>query len=178
VPIDLQATSPATLICAVLGGAQQILDEAAERLSGSFGPVRQRSAPYDFDYTDYYEREMGRGLIKQLLWLEQTVAPEQLASVKLQTMEIEGELADTTSEGTVSRRANIDPGLVTVHSLVLSSTKYSGHRICIGPGLFAEVTLLFQEGGCRPFDWTYPDYRSDAVQHFLLEIRQDLLAHR
>ncbi len=103
-PIDLQATSTATLICAVLGGAQQILDEAAERLSGSFGPVRQRSAPYDFDFTDYYEREMGRGLIKQLLWLEQAVAPEQLASVKLQTMEIEGELADTTSSRTVSRR--------------------------------------------------------------------------
>ena len=176
--MPIQATSPATLICAVLGGGQQILDEAAKRLAGCFGPVRQHSATYDFDYTDYYEGEMGRGLIKQLCWFEQPVAPELLPSVKLQTMKIESELADTTWEGEVRRRANIDPGLVTVQSLVLASTKYSGHRICIGPSLFAEVTLLFQKGGCRPFDWTYPDYRSDTVQRFLLEIRQDLLERR
>ena len=173
-PNDLHAVPPATLICAVLGGARQILDEASERLASCFGPVRRRSETYNFDYTTYYEPEMDRGLIKQILWFEQSVAPEQLGTVKLQTMAIERELADTTA-GKIRRRANIDPGLVTVQSLVLATTKYSGHRNCIAPGLFAEVTMLFQRDGCRPFDWTYPDYRSDPVQRFLLEIRQDLL---
>ena len=83
VPVDLQATSPATLICAVLGGGQKILDEAAERMAGRFGPVRQRSEAYDFGYTAYYEPEMGRGLVKQILWFEQPVAPEQLAAINV-----------------------------------------------------------------------------------------------
>ena len=177
-PIDLQATSPASLTCAVLGGGQRILDETAERLAGSFGPVRQRSETYDFDFSAYYEPEMGGNLVKQIFWFEQPVAPEQLPSVKLQTMKIERELAETNSERELRRRANIDPGLVTVESVALASTKYSGHRICIDRGLFAETTLLFQKDGCHPFDWTYPDYRSEGVQEFLLEIRADLLARR
>jgi hypothetical protein len=78
----------------------------------------------------------------------------------------------------VRRRANIDPGLVTIESLVLASTKYSGHRICIGPGLYAETTLLFQKGQYRPLEWTYQDYRTEAAQAFLLAIRAWLLRLR
>ncbi len=90
----------------------------------------------------------------------------------------ERELANATSEGAVRRRANIDPGLVTEQSLVLATTKYSGHRICIAPGLYAEITLLYQRGSYAPQQWTYADYRSKEVLQFLLEIRSYLMQQR
>ena len=73
------------------------------------------------------------------------------------------------------RRANIDPGLLSIESLVLATTKYAGHRVCIAPQLYAEVTLLYQRGRYRPLEWTYPDYQGDAVQRFLLDVRPWLL---
>jgi hypothetical protein len=92
-------------------------------------------------------------------------------------MELERTLG-REEEGQVRRRANLDPGLVTIESLVLASTKYSGHRICIGPGLYAETTLLFQKGEYRPLEWTYQDFRTREAQDFLLEIRAWLLPRR
>jgi hypothetical protein len=92
-------------------------------------------------------------------------------------MELERQMGQE-KEGEIHRRANIDPGLVSIESLVLATTKYSGHRICIGPSLFAEVTLLYQKGMYRPMEWTYPDYRSREVQDFLQEVRAHLMAKR
>ena len=69
-------------------------------------------------------------------------------------------------------------GLVSVESLVLATTKHAGHRIAIGSGIYAEVTLLFERGRYAPLPWTYADYRTEEVQSFLLAIRGELLARR
>ena len=131
------------------------------------------SATYDFDFTAYYEAEMGAGLRKQLVCFTERIDPAELAVVKSQTMELERAM----SQGK-RRRANIDPGLLSIESLVLATTKYAGHRVCIAPQLYAEVTLLYQRGRYRPLEWTYPDYQDDAVQRFLLDVRPWLLAVR
>ena len=65
-----------------------------------------------------------------------------------------------------------------LRALILATTKYAGHRICIAPQLYAEVTLLYQRRRYRPLEWTYPDYQGDAVQRFLLDVRPWLLALR
>ena len=82
------------------------------------------------------------------------------------------------TEDTLQRRANIDPGLLSIESLVLATSKYSGHRICIAPQLYAELTLLYQKGRYQPFAWTYLDYQSETLQDFLLESRTWLMATR
>jgi hypothetical protein len=150
---------------------------AAERVERHFGPITGRSPTYPFDFSAYYREEMGDGLVKQLFRVGKPVDPASLYHTKKKTMEIERELAEE-KHGKLCRRANIDPGLVSIESLVLATTKYSGHRICIGPGLFAETTLLFQKGKCRPQEWTYPDYQTPVVQAFLLKIRATLLQNR
>ena len=61
--------------------------------------------------------------------------------------------------GELRRTVNIDPGLLSEESLVLATTKASGHRVAIATGLWAEVTLRFERGEYRPLPWTYPDYR-------------------
>ncbi len=176
-PIDLQQTQPVALICAMMAGSETLLAEARSELETRLGAVRRASAVYDFDFTSYYVGEMGEGLRKQLLCFAELVDPAVLAEVKLQTVELERQMGEE-SEGEIHRRANIDPGLVSIESLVLATTKYSGHRICIAPSLFAEVTLLYQKGMYRPLEWTYPDYRGNQVQDFLQEVRAQLMANR
>ena len=176
-PLDLQHARPNALICAVMGRDHAILAQARRRLEALWAPVCRESPAYAFDFTDYYADEMGPDLIKRLLWFEGLVDPAVLPERKRQAMEVEKGLAEVCG-GRTKRRANIDPGLVTLESLVLASTKHSGHRICIAPGLYAEVTLFYGQGRYGPLEWTYPDYRTDGVQGFLQEIRTDLLAQR
>ncbi|MYB72171.1 MAG: DUF4416 family protein [Gemmatimonadetes bacterium] len=172
-PIDLQPSTPAALVCAVLADSAETLAAAKERLAECFGPLRAASAIYDFDFTSYYEAEMGAGLCKQLVCFTERIDPAELAACKAQTMVLERAMRQGGC-----RRANIDPGLLSIESLVLATTKYAGHRICIAPQLYAEVTLLYQRGGYRPLEWTYPDYQGDAVQRFLLDVRPWLLRVR
>ena len=172
-PIDLQPSTPVALVCAVLADSAETLTDAKERLVECFGSLRAESAVYDFDFTSYYEAEMGAGLRKQLACFAKRIDPAELATVKAQTMELERAMSQEEC-----RRANIDPGLLSIESLVLATTKYAGHRVCIAPQLYAEVTLLYQRGRYRPLEWTYPDYQGDAVQGFLLDVRPWLLAER
>ena len=176
-PVDLQETQPLALVCAIMTGSEDLLAKARSELEARLGPVRRASAIYHFDFTSYYAGEMGDGLVKQLLCFAELVDPAALPQVKLQTMELEREMG-LEKEGQIRRRANIDPGLVSIESLVLATTKYSGHRICIAPSLFAEITLLYQKGMYRPLEWTYPDYHSREVQDFLQEVRAHLMANR
>jgi hypothetical protein len=177
VPVDLQPVEPAALICAILADSERSMDAARARLAELFGEPSQLSESYPFTHSTYYRREMGANLTKQIAAFAQRVDPADLPRIKRATMALEHTLADQGA-GELRRRANIDPGLVTVESLVLATTKYSGHRICIGPALYAEVTLLFQRGGCRPFEWTYPDFRDSGVHQFLQSIRDELLGER
>ncbi len=173
-PIDLQQSQSMALICAVMGRDQRLLEQARRQLEKQLGPIHQPGPIYPFDYTTYYAAEMGANLVKQLIWFSQTVDPAVLPGTKRQTMKIERELAEEAG-GKIARRVNIDPGLVSIESLVLASTKYSGHRICIAPSLYAETTLLFRRGRYRPCEWTYLDYQTDTVQDFLQTIRTYLL---
>ena len=176
-PIDLRPPPPTALVAAVMAIDQGVLESAKALMAERIAPIRKEGPVYAFDYTQYYEREMGEGLIKQLVWFDKIVDPAVLPQVKQQTIELEKELG-LQKGGEIRRRANLDPGLVSIEGLVLASTKYSGHRICIGPGLYAEVTLLFQKGGYRPLEWTYPDFRTEEAQAFLQEIRAWLLRLR
>ncbi len=176
-PIFEQPVEPAVLICAALTPSASEMAQASERIERRIGPITSCSPTYRFEFSTYYRDEMGDGLIKQLFRVGDPVDPAALYDVKRKTMEIERELAEE-KRGKLRRRANIDPGLITVESLVLATTKYSGHRICIGPGLFAETTLLFQKGKCQLQQWTYPDYQTPVVQSFLLGIRDTLLQKR
>ena len=176
-PIELQPTLPVALVFAVLADDEETLAAAKQQLSQRFGALHATSEIYPFDFTAYYEKEMGPGLQKQLVCCAERVDPSTLAAIKTQTIELERQLAKKTSD-TLSRRANIDPGLLSIESLVLATSKYSGHRICIAPQLYAELTLLYQKGHYRPMAWTYLDYQGETAQRFLLETRAWLMANR
>ena len=160
-----------------MADAPESLCEARDALAERFGPVSGESSVYEFAFTRYYEAEMGPGLIKQLFRFAGLADPAMLAAAKEQALAIEARMARPAGEQR-RRRANLDPGVVTADSLVLATTKFAGHRVCIAPGLYAEVTLRYECGQYAPLPWTYPDYRSDLVQRFLAELRGELLDAR
>lgn len=170
-PIDLTPARPVAVICAVTAAGLPMLEEATRLVIERLGPVRHRSPVFPFDFSTYYEDEMGPGLVKQLLCLAEPADPSLLPALKRETMALERKLA-REEHGVWQRRANLDPGLVSLDSLVLASTKAAGHRICIDPGLYAEVTLLFRDGAYAPLPWSYRDCQTEAAQRFLLETRE------
>ena len=176
-PVDLQDAKPAALLCAVMAADAAHIQEATAALIERWGPLRGAGPLYPFDQSVYYRREMGEGLHKQLLCFADKVDPALLPRAKTWTMDLERRLGVEEASG-LRRRANIDPGLLSIESLVLATTKYKGHRVCIAPSLYAEVTMLYQKGAYQPFEWTYPDYRREDNLAFLQEMRDWLMATR
>ena len=76
------------------------------------------------------------------------------------------------------RRVNIDPGYISDSKLILTTTKDYFHRIYLGHGIYAEVTLRWRKGGFEPFEWTYPDYRSKEYIKILNTIRNNYMNHK
>jgi hypothetical protein len=161
---------PAKLFAAVMHRSHFDPEPVLERLAERYGPVDVRSDPAPFDGSRYYEPEMGPGLVKFFVSFGCVFPQERLAGVKLETNELESRYA--VARGRV---CNIDPGIVTHHSVILATTKGYAHRIYLGDGVYAEVTLLFRHGAVAPLPWTYPDYRDALAERFFRDARLILL---
>ncbi len=164
---------PAKLVIGLLYSNPERLREVLDALSVRFGPVDFLSGPGPFTYTSYYEPEMGKGLYRRTASFLQLVAPDALPDIKLFTNELEARLS---VEG--NRQFNIDPGLLSEERLVLATGKNYTHRIYLGDGIFADLTLIYQKGSFRALPWTYPDYREPLLLHFLAALRQKLMYQR
>jgi hypothetical protein len=154
------------LIIGMLAKSQKLFDKAEEFFVKNFGPIDYKSPVISFTYTDYYEKEMGGPLKRKFVSFKKLIPQEKIAKIKLLTNSIEEKFSVDKK-----RRINIDPGYVTDSKLVLATTKDYFHRICLGYGIYAEVTLMWRKGSFRPFEWTYPDYRSEAYTDILNIIR-------
>ncbi len=116
---------------------------------------------------------MGPALKKCFWALEPPVDPACLPQRKLAANLWESEYA-AESEHPDSRPLNIDPGYLTLAKLVLASTKDHAHRLYLGHGIFAEVTLVYRDRRWQPREWTFPDYRRADYQAFFAECRERL----
>jgi len=174
--------SPSVLVCGLIAHDDAALADSERLLVERFGPVAGRSPVIPFDFTDYYEPEMGKNLIRCWLAFSRLVPSDSLAQTKLASIILERQLAglavgqDRKSEiearRLFARRANLDPGLLSLHNFVLASTKDYAHRICLGSGIHAELTLIYKSGRFEPLPWTYPDYRTAACLDFLVRCRE------
>ncbi len=156
---------PVKLFCGVIA-QKAALEEAITKLEGCFGRKELESACVGFDSTDYYEDEMGRELVRKWLCFEGLRERGFLALAKHITLGIETELSFDER-----RRANLDPGYLDNAQVVLATSKNYAHRIYIGMGYYAEVTLIFKHGTFEPLEWTYPDYRSSIALDFFARAR-------
>jgi hypothetical protein len=136
------------------------------RLEQVFGPSDWVSPELPFGYTRYYDREMGGPILRFFVSCRELVDPAGLAAAKLRSNALEEEFRRPAL-----RPVNLDPGLLSLARFVLASTKPAAHRVPLSGGIYAEVELLYEHGGFRPVEWTYPDYRSREYRDILERIR-------
>ncbi len=126
------------------------------------------SHPLPWEHSDYYKEELGSPIRRRFLFFRNMIDRENLSDVKLATIEIEEQLSTGGK-----RNINLDPGYLTPYNVILASTKNYSHRIYIGKGIFAEVTLVYRDKDRRyqPHLFTYRDYASDAYAEIFAQAR-------
>lgn len=168
---EIKEPRPVKWIASVFSADEMLLAEASDALASRLGHIDYQSELLPFDHTQYYAREFGEGLLRQILSFTELAPPQRLAEVKGMTNELEM----TWAVGQ-QRRVNLDPGYVSLSKMVLATTKDYSHRIYLGQGIYAEVTLHFRRGTFQPWDWTYPDYASPRYLEIFGHIRDIYVA--
>ena len=168
-----QDPQPAKLVVGIFLQDKQFLPQTVGSLQSAFGSIDIVSPWFKFDFTDYYASEMGRPLYRRMVAFRQLIQQEALCAIKRRTNEIEDGLA---ADG--KRRVNIDPGYMLHERFVLATGKNFTHRIYIGQGIYADLTLIYQQGEFKTLPWTYPDYAALEMRAFLAMVRQKYAADR
>ncbi|MFC1859179.1 DUF4416 family protein, partial [Thermodesulfobacteriota bacterium] len=148
-----QPPRPAKLVVGFFTKDKNIIKPLVTDLSENFGSIDIVSTWFPFDYTKYYEREMGAPLYRRVLSFRSLIEQNSLAEIKRITNDIEMKhsLEDR-------RLVNIDPGYMVHERFVLATGKNYTHRIYLEKGIYADLTLIYQKGGFQSLPWTYPDY--------------------
>jgi len=163
--------SPARLVVSAIYRDERRLEEAIPLVVADVGPVTGAGERLPFDRTDYYEGEMGTPLFRRFFVGERPVGRDALARIKVRMEAIEEKL----SEGG-RRTVNLDPGILTAENFILATGKNYTHRVYLGEGVFADLTLEYRDGEFRPLPWTYPDYASEGIRSLLRGVRRDHLS--
>jgi len=166
------------LIVGQIAQTPELFEEAQERLCSKFGAVDYESPIILFSYTDYYEPEMGKALLRKFIAFEKLINPDELVEAKLFTQKIESQMGERKN-GNLKRKINLDPGYLNLGKLVLATTKDHQHRLYLRDGIFGEVTLRYKGGTYAGWEWSYPDYRSPEylnIFHCIREIYRDQIA--
>jgi len=172
---EIRNPLPVKLFIGMLTPEPALFDRCEELLCKEYGPVDCQSDIIPWSGSDFYQEEMGAGILRKFIFFERLIDPGALGAIKVHTCLIEKNLALRTKDW-VKRRINLDPRYVTEAKVVLATTKDYSHRLYIGNGIYAEVTLRYgnKDRSFSPFEYTYLDYRTDAYQTMFNRAR-DLL---
>jgi hypothetical protein len=150
----------ALLVAGFIYAGEEIYRQAKELLSPDWGEVAEESEAIPFEFTDYYDAEMGEGLLRRFAAFAIYFEAYRLKDVKRVAMGVEERLSAGGR-----RRVNIDPGYLTADKLVLATHKHYPFSIALDEDISAVLELLYYNGSYQPLHWTYPDYRQ-TVEFF------------
>ncbi|MGQ9512048.1 DUF4416 family protein [Thermodesulfitimonas sp.] len=158
---------PVKPVVGIFSADETLLTAVAGELARWLGEPDYESPLLAFEQTRYYEREMGPGLKRRFYAFPRLIDAAELVALKRWAIETEARWQHAGR-----RRVNVDPGYVSLAKLVLATTKDNVHRIYLGEGIYAEVTLYFRRGRFHPWPWTYPDYASLEYRAIFEHIRE------
>lgn len=164
---------PAKYFVALLSSGRELLTQVEGDITVSLGAIDGRSEVMPWNASNFYEKEMGAGLLRRFLAISVLGSPERLAEFKLKTQTIEDYYRDPVSGG---RRVNLDPGYLDAYKIALASTKNAGQRIYLRSGIYAEATLFYYDGAFHGLNYTYPDYLWPETLAFLTQLRAAYVA--
>jgi len=157
----------ALLIAGVLHNDRVGIEEVEAALTESFGKILVRSVPFEFTQTDYYREEMGSPLTRVYYGMDRLIGQDGLVAIKRESNRLEKERFSSSGK----RNVNIDTGYLTFGKVVLASTKNNQHRLYLGEGIWAEVTLRYRNKTYTPWEWTFRDYRMASTIRFFNDLR-------
>jgi hypothetical protein len=152
-------TEPAKLFVSLIASGDDIFHQGVKDLHSTFGETDTISERFPFDFTDYYTNEMGKPLFRHFMIFGRLIPIPILPDVKLATNRLEEKYAGLDG----NRRINIDPGYICLEHVILATTKGYTHRPYLRDGIYADLTLIYRNKSFQPLEWTYPDYRIEAV---------------
>jgi hypothetical protein len=162
-----QTPKSAKLVIGLIMADKRTIVPAADALIEKFGPIDLTSSWLPFDFTAYYEPEMGAPLFRRMLAFRALVDQGALAEIKCLTNDLEQKYSIGRK-----RTINIDPGYLLHERFVLATGKNFSHRVYIGRQIYADLTLMYQKGRFQPLPWTYPDYADKKMLEYLHRVRQ------
>jgi hypothetical protein len=166
-----KSPKPAKLIIGLFMKENGLLDPLAKELSEQFDVIDLISSWLPFDYTNYYEAEMGAPLFRRLLAFKKLIKQNDLVKIKDITNDLELKYSKNGK-----RMVNIDPGYMLHERFVLATGKNYTHRIYIGKGIYADLTLIYTKGAFQKLPWTYPDYTDKNMLAYLEHVRNKYIA--
>ena len=167
---NLEPEEPqALLICGLLSPENDLIRSIETTLEEEFGSVLLRSELVPFTWTDYYNAELGEGILRRWVIFSPLVNLVEPWRFKHASCKVEDSLSKNGK-----RRINVDPGFIRLDGLWLLTTKPAGHRAYLGESVWIELTLRFLHDRCEEMPWTYPDHRDAAAQAFFLKAREFL----
>jgi len=156
---DYHHPPKARIFCGLIYNQLIDITRVYTTLEKQWGRIEFVSPSYPFEYTQYYQREMGPDLLRRFLFLENLIEQDALPSLKWRAKRLEQ--AELLPSG--GRQVNIDPGLLLLDKLVLATTKPGNHRPYLGQGVYADLTLIYQHKSFQALPWTYPDYAEKEI---------------
>lgn len=161
---------PAKLFIGIMFSDKKNCSNAIEELKNKFGDIEVESQEYEFSkITDYYAGEMGKKILKKFIVFKNLINKDQLANIKIFTNMMEEKYSIRGK-----RKINLDPGYFDKDQLVLASVKSSPYKVYIGNGIYAHLTFLFKKNDCIEMFRTFPDFRSDGIKKFFINLRKNL----
>jgi hypothetical protein len=166
-PEEMGCAPDTVLVCGLIAASGKVADVAASLLELSYGPILLASSLVPFTWTQYYAAEMGEDLVRQFFSFESPFCPGRLAQTKQATCDLE-----RTHARNGQRLFNLDPGYLTLSTLVVASTKEASYRVYLGAGTYAQPMLVYRDKRFHPFEWTYPDYADPAHLEYFGAVRR------
>ena len=168
--------NPVKLIISMISADENLFSYCKDILIKRFGSIDLESNIQSFNFTNYYEKELGKDLIQKLFSFGSLIKREKLPEIKKITNDIEINLIkkkDIRKDMSSSKRSiNLDPGYISLDKFILASTKNGPSRIYLNNGIYAEITLRFINKSFMPGEYTYLNYKTEEYIEFLNNIRQ------
>ena len=158
---------PVKFFIGALYSDEKILKIAITDAENTFGTVDLISTDFAFDFTNYYDDEMGKPIYRRFVSFSKLIEPGFLASAKFITNAIEDELR---IDGL--RKVNLDIGYIDYDKVILASAKYGIHKIFLADGIYADLALHYAKGHYQPYDWAFQDFKRPDYSPFFLKMRE------
>ena len=164
---------PAKLFMSLIALEDDIFHQGVKDLHSALGEADRTSERFPFDFTDYYSKEMGSPLFRHFITFERLIPIPILPDIKRSTNHLE----ETYMTPHGDRRLNIDPGYICLEHVILATTKGYTHRPYLRDGIYADLTLIYQNKSFQPLEWTYPDYRQKGIIMLFNQFRKKYLEY-